>query len=106
MENIHENQVEAILPYQYEPEPGAETSSISDESDSQQGSVLFSSEEVDTQFERANAWRLETLSCCKCGHCAVSLALIIECFCCLEKAVEYDEYGMLLDRVEAHGDKR
>ena len=58
MENIHENQVEAILPYQYEPEPGAETSSISDESDSEQGSVLFSSEEeVDTEFERANACR-------------------------------------------------
>ena len=56
MENIHENQVEAILPYQYEPEPGAETSSIRDESDSEQGSVLFSSEEeVDTEFERANA---------------------------------------------------
>ena len=106
MENIHENQVEAILPYQYEPEPGAETSSISDESDSEQGSVLFSSEEeVDTEFERANAWHLETLSWCKCGHCAVSLALIIECFCCVAKAVEYDEYGMLLDQVEAHGDK-
>ena len=43
MENIHENQVEVILPYQYEPEPGAETSSISDESDSEQGSVLFTS---------------------------------------------------------------
>ena len=41
MENIHENQVEAILPYQYEPEPGAETSSISDKSDSEQGSVCF-----------------------------------------------------------------
>ena len=104
MENIHENEVEAILPYQYEPEPGAETSSISDESDSEQGSVLFSSEEeVDTEFERANAWRLETLSWCKCGHCAVSTK--IECFCCLKKAVEYDEYGMLLDQVEAHGDK-
>ena len=78
MGNIHENQVEAILPYQYEPEPGAEASSISDESDSEQGSVLFSSEEdVDTEFERANAWRLQTLSWCKCGHCAVSLALII-----------------------------
>ena len=105
IENIHENQVEAILPYQYEPEPGAETSSISVESDSEQGSVLFSSEEeVDTEFERANAWRLETLSWCKCGHCAVSTK-IIQCFCCLEKAVEYDEYGMLLDQVEAHGDK-
>ena len=56
MENIHENQVEATLSYQ----PGAETSSISDESDSEQGSVLFSSEEeIDTEFERANAWRLK-----------------------------------------------
>ena len=56
MENIYENHVEAILPYQYEPEPGAEISSISDESDSEQGSVLFSSEEeFDTEFERANA---------------------------------------------------
>ena len=53
MENIHENQVEAILPYQYEPEPGAEASSISDESDSEQGSVLFSSEEeVDIQSSK------------------------------------------------------
>ena len=59
---------------------------------------------VDTEFERANAWRLETLSWCKCGHCAVSKK-IIECFCCLEKAVKYDEYGMLLDQVEAHGNK-
>ena len=101
----NKNQVEAISSYQYEPEPGAETSSISDESDSEQGSVLFSSEEeVDTEFERANAWRLEALSWCKCGHCAVSTK-IIECFCCLEKAVEYDEYGMLLDQVEAHGNK-
>ena len=42
---------------QYEPEPGAETSSISDESDSEQGSVLsLSEEEIDTEFERANAW--------------------------------------------------
>ena len=52
MENIHENQVEVILPYQYEPEPGAETPSISDESDSEQGSVLFSSEEVDTRSSK------------------------------------------------------
>ena len=52
MENIHENQVELILPYQYEPEPGAETPSISDESDSEQGSVLFSSEEVDIRSSK------------------------------------------------------
>ena len=83
MDNFHENQVEAILPYQYEPEPGAETSSISDESDSKQGSVLFSSVEVGTEFKRANARRLETLSWCRCDHCAVSTK-IFECFCCLE----------------------
>ena len=96
-ENIHEHQVEEILPYQYEPEPGAETSSISDESDSKQGSVLSSSEEeIDTEFERVNAWRLKTPTWCKCGHCAVSTKTIA-CFCCREKAVEYDEYGAVLD---------
>ena len=77
MENIHEHQVEEILPYQYEPEPGAETSIISDESDSEQGSVLsLSEEEIDNEFERANAWHLETPTWCKCGHCAVSTKLL------------------------------
>ena len=53
IKNTHENQVEAILSYQYEPEPGAETSSISNESDSEQGSVLFSSEgEVDIRSSK------------------------------------------------------
>ena len=105
MENIHEHQVGEVLPYQFEPEVGAETSSLSDESDSEQGSVLSSSEEeVDTEFEKANAWRLETLSWCKCGHCGLSTK-IVECFCCHEKAVEYDEYGVLLDQIEANGDE-
>lgn len=105
MENIREHQVEEVLPYQFEPEAGAETQNFSDESDSEQGSVLSSSEEeVDNEFERANAWRLETLSWCKCGHCALSTKAI-ECFCCHEKAVEYDEYGVLPDETEAHGEK-
>ena len=52
-----------VLPYQFEPVAGARTSNLSDESDSEQSSVLFSSkEEVDNEFERANAWRLENLS--------------------------------------------
>ena len=69
MENIHEHQVGEVLPYQFEPEVGAETSSLNDESDSKQGSVLSSSEEeVDTEFERANAWHLETISWSKCGN--------------------------------------
>ena len=103
MEKIHKHQVEKVLPYQYEPEAGAETSNFSDESDSEDGSVLSSSEEeVDTEFERANAWRLETLSWCKCGHCALSTK-VVECFCCHEKAVEYDEYGVLLEQLQEHG---
>ncbi|XP_028397463.1 uncharacterized protein LOC114535959 [Dendronephthya gigantea] len=105
MEKIHENQVDEVLPYQFEPETGAETSDLSDESDSERGSVLSSSEdEVDNNFEIANAWRLETLSWCKCGRCALS-AKTIECFCCHEKAVEYGEYEVLLDETEAQGEK-
>ena len=105
MENIHENQVGEVLPYQFEPVAGAGTANFSDESDSEQSSVLSSSEEeVDNEFERANAWRLENLSWCKCGHCALSTKAI-ECFCCHEKAVEYDEYGVLLDQTEALGEE-
>ena len=105
MESIHEHQVKEVLPCQYEPEAGAETSSFSDESDSEQGNDLSSSEEeVDTEFERANAWRLETLSWCKCGHCTSSTK-VIECFCCQEKALDYDEYGVLLDQIQAHDEK-
>ena len=33
MENIHENQVGEVLPYQFEPVAGAGTSNFSDESD-------------------------------------------------------------------------
>ena len=57
-----------------------------------------------SNLQRANAWRLETLSWCKCGHCTLSTKAI-ECFCCHEKAVEYDEYGVLLDKTEAQGEK-
>ena len=63
-----------------------------------------SEEEVDNEFERANTWCLENLSWCKCGHCALSTKAI-ECFCCHEKAVEYDEYGVLLDQTEARGEE-
>ena len=34
MENIHENQVGEMLPYQYEPEVGEKGTNISDESNS------------------------------------------------------------------------
>ena len=103
MENIHENQVGEVLPYQFEPEARPNKSNTSDESDSEQSSDLSSSdEEVDREFMMANAWRLETLSWCKCGQCTLSTKAI-ECFCCHEKALEYDEYDVLLNQTESQG---
>ena len=46
MENIHENQVGEVLPYQYEPEVGEKTSDVTDQSDSEQESDSSSSDEV------------------------------------------------------------
>ena len=46
------------------------------------------------------AWRLESLSWCKCGHCTLK-PKAIESFCCYEKALEYDEYDALLKEAEA-----
>ena len=39
MENIHDNQVDEILPYQLEPEQGLQTSNSGDESDSEEERV-------------------------------------------------------------------
>ena len=55
MENIHENQVGEVLPYQFEPVAGAGISNFSDESDSEQSSVLSSSEE-EVDLRCINAW--------------------------------------------------
>lgn len=41
MENIHENQVGEVSPYQFEPEVGTKTSNLSDESDSEQGMICL-----------------------------------------------------------------
>ena len=41
MENIHEKQVGEVSPYQFEPEVGAKTSNLSDESDSEQGMICL-----------------------------------------------------------------
>ena len=38
MENIQDNQVDKVLPYQFEPEPGLQTSDNGDESDSEEES--------------------------------------------------------------------
>ena len=100
MENIHKNQVVQVLPYQFEPEPGLQTSN----SDSEEESVESSDEEIDHVFKAKNAWRLESLSLCKCGHCTLK-PKAIESFCCHEKALEYDEYDALLKEAEAQGGK-
>ena len=60
--------------------------------------------EIDHVFEAKNAWRLESLSWCKCGHCTLK-PKAIESFCCYEKALEYDEYDALLKEAEAQGGK-
>ncbi|XP_028415647.1 P2X purinoceptor 7-like [Dendronephthya gigantea] len=106
MEYIHENQRGEVLPYQFEPEPASLTGDNSDESyaDESSDSASSSEENVEHEFERANAWRLQNLSWCKCGHCALSTKAV-ECFCCHEKALEYDEYEVLLDKAEAQGEK-
>ena len=105
MENIHENQVGEVLPYQYEPEVGEKGTNISDESDSdRERDLSSSSKEIDQEFETANAWRLQTVSWCKCGHCTISQKLF-ECFCCHKKALEYDEYDNLLGHCETQGQK-
>ena len=98
MENIHDNQVDEVLPYQFEPEPGLQTSNSGDESDSEEESES-SDEEVDHVFEAENAWRLESLSWCKCGHCTLK-PKAIESFCCHDKALEHDEYDALLKEAE------
>ena len=97
-------QVVQVLPYQFEPEPGLQTSNSGDESDSEEESAESSDEEIDHVFEAKNAWRLESLSWCKCGHCTLK-PKAIESFCCYEKALEYDEYDALLKEAEAQGGK-
>ena len=67
-------------------------------------SAESSDEEIDHVFEAKNAWRLESLSWCKCGHCTLK-PKAIESFCCHEKALEYDEYDALLKEAEAQGGK-
>lgn len=102
MEEIHNNQLSEVLPYQYEPEATGNTSSGADDSDSE--SESSSDEEVDQVFELQNAWRLQCLSWCKCGQCTLTTKAI-ESFCCHEKALEYDEYGALLSEAEGRGEQ-
>ena len=54
---------------------------------------------IDPQFEALHRWRLATLKWCKCGKCAI-MERTIESFCCLEKALEFDEYDALLTNAQ------
>ncbi|XP_046840176.1 uncharacterized protein LOC124434334 [Xenia sp. Carnegie-2017] len=82
----------------------AETSEESgSEQESEQSDLSSSEDEIHAEFEKANAWRLHTLSWCKCGHCTLPKKAI-ECFCCHEKALEYDEYEALLGQTETQGE--
>ena len=78
MESVHENQVDEVFPYQYEPEVGEKAASrsawptkairsqtLSDSASSDDG-------QIDDEFETANAWRLQTVSWCECGHFTLS----------------------------------
>ena len=57
--------------------PYIKTMKYINESDSEKGCVLSSSqEEVNTEFKRANAWHLETLSWCKRDHCTLSTKIL------------------------------
>ena len=58
IENIHDNQRDRVLPYQFELEPGMEASDSDDKSGSK-GESESSDDEVDRMFEAKNAWRLE-----------------------------------------------
>ena len=59
MENIHYNQRDRVLPYQFEREPGMEASDSDDKREEESES---SDDKVDHMFKAKNAWRLKTLS--------------------------------------------
>ena len=58
----HKNQVVLVLAYQFEPEPGLQTSNSGDESNSEEDSAESSDEEIGHVFEAKNAWCLESLA--------------------------------------------
>ncbi len=101
MAEINYNPVNEVLPYQFEPEvndnaiSSDENSDLSSDSSSDDGCL-------DKVFESKNMWRLESLQWCKCGNCSLT-SRVSKCFCCKEKAVEYDEYDSLLSQAEAEG---
>ena len=57
IENIHKNRVGKVLPYQFEPEAGANVSNISDENSEQESDSLCL---TDHELERVNSSRLQS----------------------------------------------
>lgn len=100
MDELHQNQISEIHPYQYEPEPGSHEQQS--ESDSEEESSSQSDDSVDEEFEAINGWRNSTLSWCKCKRCSI-VPKTVENFCSQEKAVEYDEYDAKLTECEQKG---
>jgi hypothetical protein len=100
MEEIHENQLGEVLPYQFEPILNENSGSSGAESDSE--SESSSDDDFDEAFEAENSWRLKSFSWCKCGHCTLQTKTI-ESFCCHEKALEYDEFDALVTNAERSG---
>ena len=85
-----------IEPYMFEPNKSNERDSSNDSSEDS----YSEEDEYNDEFEAANAWRLKTLSWCKCGKCLL-MEKTIESFCCHEKSLEYDEYDDILKKVES-----
>ena len=56
MEQIHNNQMSEVLPYQCEPVPMENTSTDNEKSDSKSESW------IDEAFELENAWRVQSFS--------------------------------------------
>ena len=88
----------------FEPKPGENVEERNSEESSSSGG---SSDDDDDSFNDVfeidlNAWRLSTLSWCKCGHCGLT-PRTIESFCCHEKATEYDEYDNKLKSAQDQG---
>ena len=82
-----------IEPYMFEPNKDDERYS----SEVSREDSYDEEDEYNDEFERANSWRLTTLSWCKCGKCSL-MEKTIESFCCHEKSLEYDEYDDILKR--------
>ncbi|XP_046841852.1 uncharacterized protein LOC124435964 [Xenia sp. Carnegie-2017] len=98
MENINKDAM--VEPYMFEPMPDEFVESENSDSESSSSSEV--DDQIDEEFEAMYSWRKTSLSWYKCGHCEL-MAKTIECFCCHEKAVEYDEYDGKLNSAQDAG---